>query len=182
MLAVGAYLPALRMPFVEDDYVIIPTSNVYAHDHWTPLWHDIDFRTRPMQLFMNVAVDRVFGYKPRPYYAANILLHALCVLLIYAAGAWIELGFTAAFWGACFFAVYEGHAEAILWPSGSSELLVFLFWDGNLGVLGSVAARRARHLVSHGAGLFLSRVVFQGIGLRDPRADAPSGLFGCHGG
>ncbi len=127
MLAVCAYIPALRMPFVEDDYVIIPMSNAYAHDHWAPLWHDVDFRTRPMQLFMNVAIDRAFGYKPRPYYAANMLLHVLCVLLIYAAGVWTPMGFTASLWAACFFAVYEGHAEAILWPSGSSELLVFLF-------------------------------------------------------
>jgi hypothetical protein len=126
-LAVCAYIPALRMPFVEDDYVIIPMSNVYARADWTPLWHDVDYRTRPMQLFMNVALDRAFGYRPRPFYAANILLHVLCVLLIYAAGAWTALGFTAAFWAACFSAVYEGHAEAILWPSGSSELLVFLF-------------------------------------------------------
>src|SRR5665213_1092323 len=127
MLAVCAYIPALRMPFVEDDYVIIPMSNAYAHAHWVPLWHDVDFRTRPMQLFMNVALDRAFGYKPRPYYAANMLLHVLCVLLIYAAGVWTGLGFAASLWAACFFAVYEGHAEAILWPSGSSELLVFLF-------------------------------------------------------
>jgi hypothetical protein len=126
-LAACAYLPALRMPFVEDDYVIIPMSNAYAHDHWASLWHDVDFRTRPMQLFMNVALDRAFGYRPRPYYAANMLLHVLCVLLIYAAGVWTDLGFTASLWAACFFAVYEGHAEAILWPSGSSELLVFLF-------------------------------------------------------
>jgi len=127
LLAVIAYLPVLRMPFIEDDYVMIPMSSVYAAQHWAPLLHDLDFRTRPMQLFMNVAVDRMFGYKPLPYYAANILLHALCVLLIYAAGVWTELGFTASFWAAGFFAVYEGHQEAIMWASGSSELFVLLF-------------------------------------------------------
>jgi hypothetical protein len=127
LLAVIAYLPALRLPFLEDDYVMIPMSNVYAAQHWAPLWHDLDFRTRPMQLFMNVAVDRMFGYRPLPYYAANILLHVLCVLLVYAAGVWTELGFTASLWAAGFFAVYEGHQEAIMWPSASSELFVFLF-------------------------------------------------------
>jgi hypothetical protein len=126
-LTVLAYLPALQLPFLEDDYVMIPMSNVYAADHWAPLWHDIDFRTRPMQLFMNVAIDRMFGYKPLPYYAANILLHALCVLLIYAAGVWAELGFTASFFAAGFFAVYEGQQEAIMWSAGSSELFVVLF-------------------------------------------------------
>lgn len=127
LLAIVAYLPALQLPFLEDDYVMIPMSNVYAAQHWAPLWHDLDFRTRPMQLFMNVAVDRMFGYKPLPYYAANLLLHVLCVLLLYAAGVWAELGFAASFWAAAFFAVYEGHQEAIMWPSGSSELFVFLF-------------------------------------------------------
>jgi hypothetical protein len=126
-LAVCAYLPVLRLPFLEDDYVMIPMSSVYAAQNWIPLLHDVDFRTRPMQLFLNVAIDHVFGYTPRPYYAANILLHVLCVLLVYAAGVWVELGFSASFWAACFFAIYEGHQEAVMWASGSSELLVFLF-------------------------------------------------------
>jgi len=127
MLAIVAYLPVFRLPFVEDDYILIPMARRYAADHFAPLWHDVEFRTRALQVFWNAAVDHTFGYAPKPFFAASILLHVLCVLLVYALGVWAEFGFAASFWAAGFFAVYEGHQEAIMWPSGNSELLVFLF-------------------------------------------------------
>ena len=37
----------------------------------------------------------------------------------------------AAFWAAAFFAVHEGHQEAIVWYSAISELLVFFFGLGS---------------------------------------------------
>lgn len=126
-LAICAYLPVLRLPFIQDDYVLIPLARMYAAQNWIPLWHDVDFRTRAVYMFLTAALDRTLGFAPQPFYAVNILLHALCVLLVYAAGVWIELGATTAFWAACFFAIHEGHQEAIMWVSSSSELLVFLF-------------------------------------------------------
>jgi len=126
-LAICAYLPVFRLPFILDDYVLIPVARMYAAQNWIPLWHDVDFRTRAIYMFLTAALDRTFGFSPQPFYAVNILLHAICVLLVYAAGVWIELGVSGAFWAACFFAIQEGHQEAVMWVSASSELLVFLF-------------------------------------------------------
>ena len=127
MLAICAYLPVFQLPFIADDYVMIPLARSYAAQNWVPLWHDVDWRTRAVYMFLTAAVDRAFWFAPQPFYAVNILLHALCAALVYAAGLWMELGFTAAFWAACFFAIQEGHQEAIMWVSASHELLVFLF-------------------------------------------------------
>ena len=43
-------------------------------------------------MFLSAFLDRTFGFTPAPFYAASILIHALCVLLVYASGIWIETG------------------------------------------------------------------------------------------
>src|SRR5258708_26004418 len=102
-LAICAYLPVFRLPFILDDYVLIRPARLYAAQSWIPLWHDVDFRTRTVYMFLTAALDRALGFAPQPFYAASVLLHAICVLLVYAAGVWMELGVKAAFWAACFF-------------------------------------------------------------------------------
>jgi len=46
---------------------------------------------------------------------------------VYATGVWAELGESAAFWGAAFFAVQEGHQEAVMSASSGMYPLFFLF-------------------------------------------------------
>jgi len=127
-LAIIAYLPALRLPFIADDYRQIPIARDLAAQGWTPLLRaDANLRPRATYMFLSASLDRTFGFTPVAFYAANLLLHALCVLLVYASGVWTELGEPVAFWAAAFFAVQEGHQEAIMWAVGSTYLLVFLF-------------------------------------------------------
>ncbi len=126
-LAIIAYLPALRLPFIADDYTQIPLARHFADQGWTPLLSEVNLRSRATYMFLSAVLDRTFGFNPLPFYAAGILIHTLCTLLVYASGAWIELGETAAFWAAAFFAVEEGHQEAIMWPAAAGDLLVFLF-------------------------------------------------------
>lgn len=127
-LAVAAYAPALRLPFIDDDYPEIPLARNYALEGWAPLWHDSNLRARATNMVLNATLDRVFGFTPVPFYVVSILVHVLCVLLMYAACVWSEvLDETTAFWAACFFAVYEGHQEAVMWISARNESLLFLF-------------------------------------------------------
>ena len=128
ILAAGAYLPALRLPFIEDDNHEIPLARDFAAAGWTPLWYNSALRTHVTSMAVNAGLDRVFGFKPPPFYAVSILVHVLCVLLVYAACVWREvLDESTAFWAACFFAVYEGHQEAVMWISARTESTVFLF-------------------------------------------------------
>jgi hypothetical protein len=126
-LAVCAYLPALQLPFIADDYSQIPRAMQYSAQGWAPLWHDLGLRTRATYVFLSAILGRAFGFTPFPFYAASMVLHILCVLLLYATSVWSEVGERLAFWAACFFAVYEGHQEAVMWVAASSDLLVFLF-------------------------------------------------------
>ncbi len=126
-LAIIAYGPTLRLPFISDDYSQIPLARQYAAAGWTPLWHDADFRTRATSMVLEAAVDRAFGFNPLPFYVTSILLHAACALLIVKLYWWRELSPQTTFAAACFFAVYEGHQEAVMWISAANDLLVTLF-------------------------------------------------------
>jgi hypothetical protein len=126
-LAIIAYVPALKLPFIADDYTQIPLARHFADQGWTPLLHEVNLRARATYMFMSAVLDRTFGFNPVAFYAAGILLHALCVLLVYASGVWTEIGESVAFWAAAFFAIQEGHQEAVMWPAAAGDLLVFLF-------------------------------------------------------
>src|SRR5665213_80167 len=95
-LAVTAYLPALHLPFIADDYTQIPLARHFAAEGWTPLFHEVNLRSRATYMFLSAALDRTFGFNPVAFYATSLLLHALCVLLVYASGVWTELGESAA--------------------------------------------------------------------------------------
>lgn len=126
-LAFVAYLPALNIPFIVDDYGQIPLARQFAAQGWTPLYYNHELRARATYMFMSAALDRAFGFSPFVFHLAGIILHALCVLLVYASALWIEIGEPAAFFAAAFFAIQEGHQEAVIWPAAAADLLVFLF-------------------------------------------------------
>ena len=128
VLALVTYLPALRLPFIDDDYAEIALAGNWAVSGWTPLWQNPNLRARTTNMVLNGELDHVFGFTPVPFYVVSILVHALCVLLLFAASAWSEvLDETTAFWAAGFFAIFEGHQEAVMWISARNESLVFLF-------------------------------------------------------
>ncbi|HEY3741516.1 MAG TPA: hypothetical protein VGL53_16805, partial [Bryobacteraceae bacterium] len=134
LLAICTYLPALQLPFIADDYGQIPMARADAAAGWQPLWHDPFLRTRVTYMWLSATLDRTFGFHPRPFYAASILLHAACVLMLYLLCVWRAVRQTVAFFAAAFFAVQEGHQEAIMWLAASYDLIVFAFG------LGAVAA------------------------------------------
>jgi hypothetical protein len=72
------------------------------------------------------------GLSPLVYHTASLLLHVLNTWLLLAAGrAWPSIR-PAAFYAAAFFAVHEGHQEAVMWFSAINELFVFFFGLGAL--------------------------------------------------
>jgi hypothetical protein len=126
-LAFIAYLPALHISFIVDDYGQIPLARQFAAQGWTPLYSNHELRARATYMFLSAALDRAFGFSPVIFHLAGIILHALCVLLVYATALWIEIGEPTAFFAAAFFAIQEGHQEAVIWPAAAADLLVFLF-------------------------------------------------------
>src|SRR5215813_2835311 len=126
-LAIGAYLPTLTQPFISDDYPGIKRSLSYSISGWETLAKDPVERPRATTFIFSYAIYHLFGMRPAAFYSANILLHILNCWLLFAAGRWRAVGYRVSFWAAAFFAVYEGHSEAIMWSSACNELLLFFF-------------------------------------------------------
>lgn len=132
LLAVVAYLPALAQPLLEDDYPHLARARILgAPGEWRHLANTV-FRLRATSEWLFWAAYHTFGLHAAGYYAVTILVHVLNTWLVYALGvsAWKgpEGGAARpAFWAAAFFAIAEGHQEAVMWVSACSELLQFLF-------------------------------------------------------
>jgi hypothetical protein len=145
LLAAVAYLPALTQPLLEDDYPNLAMARLLgAPGEWRLLVTTV-FRFRATSEWLFWALYRAFGLWAPGYYAVSILLHVLDTWLVYALGWSIAEGVASAparrslagtstcstfgigFWAAAFFAIAEGHQEAVMWFSACNELLQFLF-------------------------------------------------------
>jgi len=128
ILAIVAYLPTLTQPLLEDDYPNLVLALHYGPvSGWPAMMADPVFRLRTTSWLLMYGLHRLFGMHAAGYYAGMILLHVVNTWLVYALGAWRLLGYRLTAWAAAFFAVYEGHQEAVMWLSASNEPLMVLF-------------------------------------------------------
>uniref|UniRef100_Q01NG2 Glycosyltransferase RgtA/B/C/D-like domain-containing protein n=1 Tax=Solibacter usitatus (strain Ellin6076) TaxID=234267 RepID=Q01NG2_SOLUE len=127
-LVLLAYLPSLRIPLIADDYPNISQSLTYgAPSGLSTLLHDSQFRLRSTSYWVWYGVWQAAGLNAAACHAVSIGLHVIDTwLLLAVALAWPGMR-RAAFWAAAFFAVHEGHQEAVMWYSAISELLMFGF-------------------------------------------------------
>lgn len=131
ILAVLAYLPAFQLSFIADDFPQIQMSRTIAepggleHLFEQPIAH-----WRMTFFVLTYFVDRVAGLDPQIYHGVAVALHVLCCWLVYALWIWAPVGKKVALIAACFFAVFEGHQEAVMWYSAIMETLLFLFGIG----------------------------------------------------
>lgn len=133
LLAVAAYVPSLAIPLLEDHYPNLWQAQNYGSPAGFPaLFHDPVFRLRATSYWAMFLLWRVAHVAPLAYHAASLLLHIVNTWLLYGiAAAWPRMR-AGAFWAAAFFAVAEGHQEAVMWFSAINELLLFLFGSAAL--------------------------------------------------
>ncbi len=126
-LCLLAYAPALSLPLFEDDYPLLSFSWQYGPPAALgALWHTV-YGVRATSIWLIWLLWHAFQLTPAAYHAASLALHIVNVWLVYAlARAWTPMR-PAAFWAAAFFAVAEGHQEAVIWFAANSELLMFMF-------------------------------------------------------
>ncbi len=124
-LCVIAYLPVFRQPLLEDDW-----PNIELARHWVEMLSNPVFRYRTMHWLLTYAVDQASGLSAPAFYAASLTMHIVATWVVYAFGSLPRIGWRISTAAAAFFAVYEGHQEAIMWFSASAETLMFLFGAG----------------------------------------------------
>jgi len=128
LAALAAYFPFLSLPFISDDYIQLDLARKYGPTGgWMSLAADALYRCRATSLVLTSVIDHWFGLNASAHSAASLLIHVLNCLLVAAFGLWKPIGWRAAAIGAVFFAVHEGHQEAVVWVAALPELLVFFF-------------------------------------------------------
>jgi hypothetical protein len=137
-LCLAAYAPTLNLPLMEDDYPNIAQALKFGSA--SAPFADPIFRMRATSYWAMRALHGAFDMSPAWYHTASLALHIANTWLIYfALLAWPQTR-SAAIWGAGFFAVHEGHQEAVMWFSAINELLQFFF--GGLALLLWMRGRR----------------------------------------
>jgi hypothetical protein len=133
LLCALTYARSLSLPLLEDDYFNIWAARHYGSWAGLPaMFHDDVARVRATVHWTTYLVWKWFRVTPLAFRISSLILHILDTWLLYAIGlAWTRMR-SAAFWAAAFFAVYEGHQEAVMWFSGNNELLLFLFGGASL--------------------------------------------------
>lgn len=127
-LCLLAYARSLSLPFISDDYVQIRLARDYGpFSGWPGLAQDALYRCRATSLVLTYWTERWFGLEPLAYRLSSLFLHVLNTWLVYWLGRWRIVGRRVALPAAAFFAVHEGHQEAVIWYAALPELLVFLF-------------------------------------------------------
>lgn len=128
-LCLLAYAPALTVPLFEDDYPIVSLAQ---ESGFLGVLANPVFRVRSTALWTTLLLWKGFGLSAVAYHASSLLLHVVNTLLVYSiCRAWPVMR-PAAFWAAGFFAVAEGHQEAVMWFAGNPELFQFLFGAASL--------------------------------------------------
>src|SRR4051794_38464827 len=132
-VAALAYAPSLTIRLIADDYPNVSQALTYgAPGGLGTLLHDAQFRLRATSYWPMYALWQAAGLNPPAYHAASLLLHiANTWMLFFVACAWPRMR-SAAFWAAAFFAVHEGHQEAVMWFSAINKLLMFFFGMASL--------------------------------------------------
>jgi hypothetical protein len=155
-VAALAYAPMFSIPLLEDDYPNLWQSlQLGAPADALALLHNPIFRLRATSFWVMFALWHVGKLAPFVYHLASLLVHIANTWLLYAIClAWPRMR-PAAFWAAAFFAIEEGHQEAVMWFSAINELLLFLFGMGALLCWVKMAGRhRVWGLQVAGIGLF----------------------------
>ena len=95
-LATLAYLPALRLPLISDDYIQIWLGRYYGPiTRWPALLADPLYRCRFTSILLTHWTELALGISPLVINLSGLVLHILNCWLIFLLGCWRVVGWRA---------------------------------------------------------------------------------------
>ena len=133
LAAIAAYGPLTGIPLIADDFPNIAQAITWGAPEGLPLLlHDAQFRLRATSYWTMFALWQAAELTAWAYHAVSLMLHIVNAWLLFAVvSTWPRLRAVAA-WAGFFFAIHEGHQEAVMWFSAVNELLMFGFGMASL--------------------------------------------------
>jgi tetratricopeptide (TPR) repeat protein len=141
VLCLVVYANSLTGEFVWDDNVqIVRNESIRSLENiprmfTSSLWSFAGSNTagtntyyRPLQTTIFTVVYQLAGLSPLAYHIANVLLHTMSTLVIYALFLELRVLGPASLVPAALFAVHPVHVEAVAWIAGAGELACGFFY------------------------------------------------------
>ena len=138
VLAFAAYLPAIRLEFAADDFLILDNLQKLEGLRHAAAYFEVNFYAyyRPL-VFLSYALDwSLWGIDAAGFHLTNVLLHAVNAMLVYALARRLTDA-TAASVAALVFVLHPVNQEAVFWVSGRFDLLATAWILGSLVLLWS---------------------------------------------
>jgi protein O-mannosyl-transferase len=134
LLTLAVYGQSLTYDFVYEDRRSILRNKTI--DSWSkvPLYFTRDLSVeqgsnfyRPLHLIYLREMHAMVGINSVGWHAGSVLLHLLCVLLVFALAGRLRCSSLTAFFAAAFYAVHPTHVEAVTWISSVGDPLMTVF-------------------------------------------------------
>jgi len=127
LICVAVYIPAIRGGFLWDDDSMLTENIIIEGDGLYQSW----FTTQqpnywPITWTSYWMEYKLWGLKPVGYHVVNVLIHAVCAVLIWR--ILIQLNIPAAFAAAIIFAVHPVNVESVAWIAQQKTVLAMLFF------------------------------------------------------
>lgn len=133
LAVVVVFFPILHASFVYDDYLFVVENPLVTREavsmgeifHQPFPWQEKSFEWyRPLTI-LGYRLNTAGGVPNGPaFHAVNLVLHLAVVMLFFVWARRFLDSLSSAAFAAFLFALMPGHAEAVLWVSGRSELIV----------------------------------------------------------
>jgi hypothetical protein len=141
LLALVIYLPAVRLEFAADDFLILDHLQKLEGFRRAAAYFEVNFYAyyRPL-VFLSYALDWTnWGLDAAGFHLTNVLLHAGNTMLVYALARRVGDAAVAGV-AALVFALHPVNQEAVFWVSGRFDLLATAWILGSLVLLWSPGA------------------------------------------
>jgi len=128
ILAVVAYLPALRAGFIWDDRLLLTESDlIKSPNGWLRLWFGAESPDYFPVTYTTFWLEyRLWALNPLGYHLVNVLLHAASSIVLWR--VLLRLGVPAAWFAAVLFAVHPVNAATVAWVAERKNTLSMLFY------------------------------------------------------